>query len=188
MLFQVNLELSVAARTDKGDHLSKRCWIWLPTDGLVIVCWRKLNMIVRLGRLIDCILPWSTIRRIRTSAVERQFSDRAVVAARRLGTRSHERFGPAKRKSRRDSDSPAGDKGWLGGERWHSFSIDEVKARDFKLDGFKWLKEESGNNGDELPEPAELVTDAISELEEAIAELNQITILLENGNGAGVAK
>lgn len=100
------------------------------------------------------------------------------------GTDPNGRFGPGKRKSRRESDSPAGDKGWLGGDRWHSFSIDEVKARDFKLDGFKWLKDESLDDGENLPEPEELATDAISELEEAISELNQILTMLENGKQA----
>jgi len=70
-------------------------------------------------------------------------------------------------------------------DRWHSFDISEIKARDFKLDSFKWLKEESLEDSDDLPEPAELATDAISELENAVAELEQVLVLLENGNGAG---
>src|SRR5262249_10452455 len=51
--------------------------------------------------------------------------------------------------------------------RSRSFSIAEVKDRDFKLDSFKWLKEESLEDADELPEPEELATDAIAELEGA---------------------
>jgi type I restriction enzyme M protein len=78
--------------------------------------------------------------------------------------------GRAKRKS---SDSKE--------DRWRSFSIAEVKEREFKLDGFKWLREESLEDGDDLPEPEELATDAIEELEEAVAELNQVLRLLENG-------
>ena len=66
-------------------------------------------------------------------------------------------------------------------DRWRSFHISEVKERDFKLEGFKWLKEESLDDADELPEPAELVTDAIEELEEAVGDLNQVLLLLENG-------
>lgn len=66
-------------------------------------------------------------------------------------------------------------------ERWRSFDITEVKEREFKLDGFKWLREESLEDSDELPEPEELATDAIEELEEAVGELNQILRLLENG-------
>ena len=69
-------------------------------------------------------------------------------------------------------------------DRWRRFGIDEVKSRDFKLDGFKWLKEESLDDGDELPEPEELVTDAIEELEEAVAELNVVLGLLEENGQA----
>lgn len=68
--------------------------------------------------------------------------------------------------------------------RWRSFDISEVKEREFKLDGFKWLKEESLEDTDDLPEPEELVTDAIAELDEAAGELNQILLLLENGSAA----
>jgi type I restriction enzyme M protein len=67
-------------------------------------------------------------------------------------------------------------------DRWRSFHISEVKDRDFKLDGFKWLKEEGLADADDLPEPEELVTDAILELEEAVAELNQVLQMLENGS------
>lgn len=67
-------------------------------------------------------------------------------------------------------------------DRWRSFHISEVKERDFKLDGFKWLREESLEDADELPEPEELVTDAIEELDEAVAELNQVLRLLESGS------
>jgi type I restriction enzyme M protein len=68
-------------------------------------------------------------------------------------------------------------------DRWRSFDIAEVKERGFKLDSFKWLKEESLEDADDLPEPEELATDAISELEAAVEELNQVLALLENGNG-----
>ena len=68
-------------------------------------------------------------------------------------------------------------------DRWRSFSIAEVKERDFKLDSFKWLKEESLEDADDLPEPEELATDAMSELEGAVGELNAVLALLENGNG-----
>lgn len=64
-------------------------------------------------------------------------------------------------------------------DRWRSFPLSEVKERDFKLDGFKWLKEDSLEDADDLPPPEELATDAISELAEAVAELNQVLALLE---------
>jgi len=67
-------------------------------------------------------------------------------------------------------------------ERWRSFPISEVKERDFKIDSLKWLKDESLDDMDELPEPEELATDAIAELESAVAELNFVIAMLENGN------
>ena len=63
-------------------------------------------------------------------------------------------------------------------DRWRKFNISEVKERDFKLDGFKWLKDESLEGSDELPEPEELVTDAMNELEEAMQELRHIIAML----------
>jgi type I restriction enzyme M protein len=67
-------------------------------------------------------------------------------------------------------------------DRWRSFHISEVKEREFKLDGFKWLKEDSLEDADDLPEPEELATEAIGELEAAVTELNHVLALLE-GNG-----
>jgi len=61
-------------------------------------------------------------------------------------------------------------------DRWRSFSIAEVRARDYKIDGLKWLKDDSLD--DELPEPEELAGDAIAELEGAVAELSSIIELL----------
>ena len=78
---------------------------------------------------------------------------------------------PSGRAKRKSADSPE--------DRWRSFAIAEVKERDFKLGGFKWLKEDSLDDSDELPEPEEMITDAISELEEAVGELNQVLRLLE---------
>ena len=65
-------------------------------------------------------------------------------------------------------------------DRWRPFSINEVKARDFKINSLKWLKDESLNHSDELPDPEELATEAILELESAIDELKRILSLLEN--------
>jgi len=61
-------------------------------------------------------------------------------------------------------------------------SINEVKERDFKIDSLKWLKDESLDDADELPEPEELAADAISELESAVEELSAIIGMLENNN------
>jgi type I restriction enzyme M protein len=75
-------------------------------------------------------------------------------------------------------------------DRWHSFCIAEIKERHFKIDNLKWLKDDSFNDADDLPEPEELATEAISELESAVDELNALIGLLdnENGNVAATAK
>jgi len=83
---------------------------------------------------------------------------------------------PDGRSPRKPEDSKDG--------RWRSFHISEVKARDYKYDSFKWIKDENLEDSDELPEPEELATDAIAELEGAVEELNAVLALLENGNGA----
>jgi type I restriction enzyme M protein len=64
-------------------------------------------------------------------------------------------------------------------DRWREFGIDEVAKREFKLDGFKWLKEESADDADELPEPEELVADAMTELKAVVADLEQVLKLLK---------
>jgi len=89
---------------------------------------------------------------------------------------------PNGRARRKESDSPA-DKGYLGGDRWRSFTLAEVEGRQFKLDSFKWLKDDTLEDADELPPPEELATDAIGELDGAVEELNAVLALLENGNG-----
>jgi type I restriction enzyme M protein len=67
--------------------------------------------------------------------------------------------------------------------RWRRFHIGEVKERDYKIDSLKWLRDESLDDADGLPEPEELATDAIGELEGAVQELNAVITLLENGSG-----
>ena len=87
---------------------------------------------------------------------------------------------PNGRSKRKASDSKA--------DRWRSFAITEVKERDYKIDGLKWLKDESLDEFDPDVEPQELATDAIAELEAAVEELNAIVTMLEsNGNGNGKA-
>lgn len=67
-------------------------------------------------------------------------------------------------------------------DRWRSFSIDEVKEHHFKLDAFKWLRDEELDDPDELLEPEELITEAMEELQLALDDLSDIQRLLE-GNG-----
>lgn len=70
--------------------------------------------------------------------------------------------------------------------RWRSFTLDEVKAHHYKLDAFKWLRDEELDDPDDLPEPEELITEAMEELQLALDDLADIQRLLEkNGNGVG---
>lgn len=80
--------------------------------------------------------------------------------------------------SRRAEDSPEGG-GWLGGDRWRSFSIDEVRERNFKLDTFRWIHDVALEDDGVLPEPEDLIADALVELEVAISEMGDVLMLLE---------
>jgi type I restriction enzyme M protein len=82
---------------------------------------------------------------------------------------------PFGRTRRRTSDS--------GENRWRSFEIEEVKKHDYKIDSLRWLKDESLDDGEELLEPEELVTDAVAELKAAIGDLNALLATLEGSNG-----
>lgn len=65
-------------------------------------------------------------------------------------------------------------------DRWRRFTFEEIKARDYKFDALRWLRDETADDADGLPEPEELATDAISELTSAVEELNAILALLED--------
>lgn len=62
--------------------------------------------------------------------------------------------------------------------RFRRFSIEAVQKRDYKLD-MTWLKDDSLGDGDDLPEPQDLATDAILELETVIKDLREIVALVE---------
>lgn len=80
--------------------------------------------------------------------------------------------------SRRSVDDSAQD-------RWHSFTIEEVKRHHYKLDAFKWLRDEEADDPDDLPEPEELISEAMEELQLALDDLSDIQRLLE---GEGVER
>jgi type I restriction enzyme M protein len=82
---------------------------------------------------------------------------------------------PTGRSKRSDSQSSEG--------RWRSFSLDEVKAKHYKLDALKWLRDEDAQDADDQAEPEEIITDATEELRLALDDLAEIQRLLE-GNGA----
>lgn len=67
--------------------------------------------------------------------------------------------------------------------RWRSFTIDEIKAHHYKLDAFKWIRDEDVEDADDLPEPEELLTEAMEELQLALDGLTDIQRLLEGIDG-----
>jgi type I restriction enzyme M protein len=66
--------------------------------------------------------------------------------------------------------------------RFRRFHISDVKDRDYKLD-ITWLKDESIENSDELAEPQDLATEAITELEAMVDDLREIVALIEKEQG-----
>jgi type I restriction enzyme M protein len=72
---------------------------------------------------------------------------------------------------RTEQDSPDG--------RWRRFTLDEIKAHHYKLDSFKWLRDQEIDDPDDLPEPEELLTEALEELQLALDDLGDLQELLE---------
>jgi type I restriction enzyme M protein len=68
--------------------------------------------------------------------------------------------------------------------RFRKFHISQVKERGYKLD-VTWLKDESLEDSDELPEPQDLAGEAITELEAVVDDLKDIVGLLEKEEGVG---
>jgi type I restriction enzyme M protein len=67
----------------------------------------------------------------------------------------------------------------LGEEgRFRKFHISDLTKRDYKLD-ITWLKDESFEDADELPEPQDLAAEAITELEAVVDDLREIVGLIE---------
>jgi type I restriction enzyme M protein len=71
-------------------------------------------------------------------------------------------------------------------DRWRSFTVEEVRARHYKLDSFKWLRDELLDDADDLPEPEELITEAMEALHLALDDLADIQHLLESGEDSSV--
>jgi type I restriction enzyme M protein len=62
--------------------------------------------------------------------------------------------------------------------RFRKFHISEIKERDYKLD-ITWLRDESLEGANDLPEPEVLVAEAITELEAVVDNLRDILELIE---------
>ena len=62
--------------------------------------------------------------------------------------------------------------------RFRKFHLSQVKERDYKLD-ITWLKDESLEDSDELSEPQDLASEAITEFEAIVDDLKEIVALVE---------
>ena len=76
-------------------------------------------------------------------------------------------------------DDPNGQSPRTETDRFRSFGIDEIKSREYKLDGFKWIKDDSVDDTDELGEPEEIIAEVVTQLSAATDELNRVLKLLE---------
>jgi len=63
--------------------------------------------------------------------------------------------------------------------RFRSFSIQQVKEKSYKLVELAWLKDDSLEDSDDLPEPQDLAGEAITELEAVVDDLREIMALIE---------
>jgi len=70
-----------------------------------------------------------------------------------------------------------------GDDRWREFSIEEVRDRGFKIDALRWLRDDTIDDFD-LPDPEELLADAMGELVAAVEELGRIEDLFSDGEAA----
>lgn len=62
--------------------------------------------------------------------------------------------------------------------RWRSFSMSEVRDRNYGLDTFRWIRDEAEADN-EAREPEELVADAVSELTLALDDIGRLEELLQ---------
>src|ERR1019366_3273556 len=79
-----------------------------------------------------------------------------------------------------NGQSKRNDGGDIG--RFRRFGLKEIKARDYNLD-ISWLKDESLESDDDLPDPQELASEAIIDLEAIVSELRKIVALVEKQEG-----
>lgn len=83
---------------------------------------------------------------------------------------------PNGRSDRSEDDSLEG--------RWRRFALAEIERRHYKLDAFKWIRDEELDDPGELPEPEELVTEAMEELHLALDDLADMQRMLDGNGGA----
>jgi type I restriction enzyme M protein len=82
----------------------------------------------------------------------------------------------------KDPDGLSKRKDLRGAGRFRRFHLSEIKERGYKLD-ITWLKDESLEDSDELPDPQDLAGEAITELEAVVDDLREIVALVEKEEG-----
>jgi type I restriction enzyme M protein len=68
--------------------------------------------------------------------------------------------------------------------RFRRFHINEIKERGYKLDVI-WLRDESLEDSDDLPDPQDLASEAVIEFEAVVDDLREIVALIEKVEGVG---
>ncbi len=63
--------------------------------------------------------------------------------------------------------------------RWRCFTREEIAKRGDNLD-ISWLRDESLQSGDNLPEPEIIAAEIMERLQTALAEMEELTALLED--------
>lgn len=66
--------------------------------------------------------------------------------------------------------------------RFRRFDLGDIQKRGYRLD-ITWLKDDSLEDSDEMPEPQDLASEAITELEAVVAGLREIVELVEREEG-----
>jgi type I restriction enzyme M protein len=74
--------------------------------------------------------------------------------------------------------SPREDQGEEG--RFRRFTREEIRKRGDNLD-ISWLRDESAGRHEDLPEPEEIAAEITARLQEALAEMEELTALLVGG-------
>ena len=69
------------------------------------------------------------------------------------------------------------------GERWKSFTYDEITARDKANLDITWLRDESLEDLDNLPSPEVLAREIVEDLSAALAEFEAVATALEEQLG-----
>jgi len=67
-------------------------------------------------------------------------------------------------------------------ERFRMRTIDQIREQDYNLD-ITWLKSETTDEVDELPDPSELVSESLTLMQTAVDTLSELSLKLGNGNG-----